>query len=432
MRTGATIQLQELRGKIYKTAKSEKRKRFWGLYCHVTKLETLKRAYKEVKSNGGTSGVDGMTFEAIEIEGVDKFLKSIAEELKQGTYKPKRNKKVEIPKPNGKTRTLGIPTIKDRVVQGALKIILEPIFEADFSDDSYGYRPNKNQHEAIIKVSQSIMRRFTTVIDVDLTAFFDNVEHHILLKKVKRRVNDSKIMGLLYKMLKAGGGKGVPQGGVISPLLSNIYLTGIDNMFKNAIRDTKWKGYEQLAYCRYADDIVVTVNGHESLKWLVNKAYRRLSEELEKLKVNFNIDKTKVVDMENGETFTFLGFEYRLIKMQNKKMVKITPKKEKEKALRDKIRQVLETYNSFKLKDVILKVNEIIRGWVNYYRIGHCSRIFNKIRNWIERKIRRYQRKKQNRKGFGWKKWSKEVVYDKWGLYNDYSIQYYKLKVRTN
>jgi group II intron reverse transcriptase/maturase len=425
------MKLQDLRRKIYKTAKSERQKRFWGLYCHVIKLETLERAYKEAKANGGAAGIDGVTFGNIEIAGAETFINGIAEELKEGTYRPKKNRKVQIPKANGKMRTLGIPTIKDRVVQGALKLILEPIFEADFSEDSYGYRPNKSQHDAVIKVSQSIMRTFTTVIDVDLTAFFDNVDHEILMKKIQRRVNDPKIMRLLYGILKAGGTRAVPQGGVISPLLSNIYLNCIDKMFANAISDTKHKGYEQLAYCRFADDIVITVNGHKALKWLVSKAYRRLSEELSKLKINFNTEKTKIVDLAKGETFTFLGFEYRLIETENHKMVKITPKKEKVKALRDKIRNVLTEGQSLKLKEVIKQVNDIVRGWVNYYRIGHCSKTFGNIRQWIELKVRRYQRKKQKRFGFGWKEWSKEVIYNEWGLYNDYAIRYYNLKAES-
>lgn len=212
MRIGAINELQELRRKIYLTAKSEKQKRFWGLFCHVVKMETLDKAYKLAKQNNGSAGIDGVTFGEIERNGVYSFIKEIREELIDGTYLPTRNRRVEIPKSNGKTRTLGIATIKDRVVQGALKIILEPIFEADFSECSYGFRPNRNQHQAVNRVAKGIARGFTKVIDVDLTAYFDNINHGILMDKIELRINDPKIMRLIKLMLKANGKIGVPQG----------------------------------------------------------------------------------------------------------------------------------------------------------------------------------------------------------------------------
>lgn len=429
MRTGAAINLQDLRRKIYKTAKSEKQKRFWGLFCHVCKPETLEWAYREAKRNNGSPGIDGVSFSDIEATGIEQFIAEIAEELKTGRYKPLRNRKAEIPKANGKVRILGIPTIKDRVVQGALKLILEPIFEADFSVNSYGYRPGRTQHQAVVKTSIAIMRGFTKVIDVDLTAYFDNVDHSILMKKVARRVNDERIMRLLKQILKASGKKGVPQGGVISPLLSNIYLNGIDHMFERAIKETKRKEYEQLDYCRFADDIVIAVNGHERLQWLVYKAMKRLKEELSKLKVCMNTEKTRIVELEKGDTFGFLGFEYRLIRHSNgKKMVLIRPQKKKVQKLLTEVREHLRKYSFLNVREVVKLLNPKIRGWVNYFRIGHCSKLFSFIRRWIEQKIRRFQAKKQLRRGYRWKEWNNEVVYGKWGLYNDYEIRYYKVK----
>lgn len=329
MRTGAIDELQELRRKIYLTAKSEKRKRFWGLFCHVTKMETLDKTYKLARENNGSAGIDGVTFEDIERYGTYNFIKEIREELISGTYLPTRNRKVEIPKSNGKTRTLGIGTIKDRVVQGALKLILEPIFDADFSECSYGFRPKKNQHQAVNRVAKGIVRGFTKVIDVDLTAYFDNINHKILMAKIAIRINDPKIMRLIKLMLKINGKVGVPQGSVISPLFSNIYLNAIDRMFEKAKQGTARKGYENMEYCRFADDTVILVNGNESMNWLVSKSYRRLNEELSNLKINLNVEKTKVVDMSQGETFGFLGFDFRLVKNKEKKMVLLKPKKKK-------------------------------------------------------------------------------------------------------
>ena len=429
MKTGATIELQELRRKIYHAAKSDKQKRFWGLYCHVVKEEVLTQAYKEVKANKGAPGIDKMTFEDIEQYGKEKFIAEISIELTEGTYRPQKNRKTKIPKENGKTRELGIPTIKDRVVQGAIKLIIEPLFEADFSELSFGYRPGRSQHQAVTKVAQGARRRFTKIIDVDLSAYFDNVDHSKLMRMIKKRIDDDKLMGLIGKILKANGKVGVPQGGVISPIFSNIYLTCIDKMFERAIRETEYKGYQQIDYCRFADDMVILVNGHPALDWLVKKAFRRLKEGLALLKVNINIEKTKVVDMNRGETFDFLGFTYRKVSINtDREMILITPKKKKVQNLTSAVRSYIKEHKSMKVAEMIKGLNEILRGWVNYYRIGHSSRIFSKIRNWVEMKVRRFVRKSQGKKGFGWKEWNKDVIYKKWGLYDDYLIRYYMPK----
>ena len=223
--TKARINLQDLRRRLYVKAKAEPTWRFWGLYVHVSKRETLQEAYRLAKSNDGAPGMDGVTFEAIEAEGVEGFLEQLREELVERRYRPQRLRKVEIPKEGGKMRQLSIPSIRDRVVQGALKLILEPIFEADFQPGSYGYRPKKSAHTAIRRVAEAIVEGKTYVIDLDLRSYFDTVRHHILLEKVARRVNDEAVLWLLRLLLNASGKQGVPQGGVISPLLSNLYLT---------------------------------------------------------------------------------------------------------------------------------------------------------------------------------------------------------------
>jgi len=206
------INLQELRRKIYLKAKSEKTWRFWGLYVHVCKMETLRQAYKLAKANNGAPGIDGVTFEAIEEAGLEDFLYEIRDELVSGTYHPMGNRRKEIPKGKGKVRVLGIPAIRDRVVQGALRLILEPIFEADFRDGSYGYRPKRRAHTAVNRVAKAVASGKTKVIDVDLEAYFDNVRHDILLGKVAQRMDDNNIMRLLKLILKANGKRGIAQG----------------------------------------------------------------------------------------------------------------------------------------------------------------------------------------------------------------------------
>src|SRR6202451_4284738 len=213
----APISLQDLRRSLYVKAKAEPPWRFWGLYVHVCKMETLREAYRRARSNGGAPGIDGVTFEAIEESGAESFLGQIREELVTNTYRPMRARKKEIPKDGGKkVRVLSIPAIRDRVVQGVLKLILEPIFEADFQPGSYGYRPKRTAHEAVARVAQAIVEEETRVIDLDLRAYFDNVRHDQLLAKVARRVQDATLTRLLKQMLKSTGKKGVPQGGVIS------------------------------------------------------------------------------------------------------------------------------------------------------------------------------------------------------------------------
>src|SRR6202035_2178097 len=222
--TKASIDLQDLRRRICVKAKAEPSWRFWGLYVHVCKMETLRAAYEMAKENDGAPGIDGVTFEA---QGVDALLEQLRDELIGRTYQPLPARRQEIPKDGGKVRVLSIPAIRDRVVQGALKLVLEPIFEADFQPGSFGYRPKRTAHEAVDRVARAIVQQKTRVIDIDLRSYFDNVRHDRLLAKVARRVDDADVVRLLKIMLKANGQRGVPQGGVISPLLSNLCLTEV-------------------------------------------------------------------------------------------------------------------------------------------------------------------------------------------------------------
>lgn len=421
------ISLSELKGRIYDKAKSEKAHRFWGLYVHICKVSTLYQAYKEAKENDGSPGLDGITFEWIEEYGVEKYLEEISCELKDRTYKPTPNKRVEIPKENGKKRQLGIPSIKDRIVQGAVKQILEPIFEVDFCDCSYGYRLNKAAQEAVSSVGREISFGKHLVLDVDLSGYFDNVRHHILFEKIARRVNDDDVMHLIKLICKANGKKGVPQGGVISPLFSNLYLQEVDEMFTRAKSVVKRYYGTELSFYRFADDMICLVKKQGKYIKLMQDVKRRLGEELDRLQVVMNKEKTKEVDLTKGETFSFLGFEYSLRKSNRtgKMTAYYEPKKKKVQALADGINQLLRGKLMVRMQEVIDSVNQKLRGWVNYFRIGHSNRAFKKVRNIAINKLLWYVKRKRRSK-FRWKKWSTNKLFDKYNLYNDYRIRYYQ------
>ena len=422
-----SINLQELRRRIYRKAKAEKTRRFWGLYVHVCKAETLRAAYQAAKANDGTPGIDGESFQSIEARGVEKFLSAIREELLLRTYKPSKNRRVEIPKGNGKTRRLGIPTIKDRVVQGALKLILEAIFEADFHTSSFAYRPKRTAHQALDRVVHGLVRGLTRVIDVDLKSYFDNIRHHLLLRKLAMRVKDPAILHLVKQILKANGKRGVPQGGVLSPLLANLYLNELDQAMQEEMDKRRGAGkWERMIYTRYADDMVVLVDGYPKWQPHVGMIQKRLDEELKKVAIEINEEKTKVVDVGRGESFGFLGFDLREGRNRfGKRFVLRTPKRKKQSELIRRVRRILKFSRHRKLPEVLERIGSVIVGWVNYFRVGNSGRAFGWIRFEIMRKIRRFVMKQKGRPGCGWKRWSNEAIYKDWGLVNDYRVQYF-------
>ena len=422
--TKAPIDLQDLRRRLYDKAKAEPAWRFWGLYVHVWKMDTLREAYALAKKNNGAPGIDGVTFAAIEAGGVEAFLGQLRDELLARTYRPMRNRRKEIPKDGGRrVRVLGIPAIRDRVAQGALKLLLEPNFEADFQPGSFGDRPGRTAHEAVHRVAEAIVKHKTRVVDIDLRAYFDNVRHDLLLAKVARRVSDAEVLHLLKMMLKASGAKGVPQGGVISPLLSNLYLSEVDRMLERAKEATRNGRYTYIEYARYADDLVILVDAYPRHDWLLRAADKRLREELAKLHVEINEEKSRVVDLGKGESFGFLGFEFRRIRsLRGVWRPEYVPKLKKRTALLQKLRDIFRRFQSQPVGRVVELINPILRGWVNYFAVGHASRCFGFVKDWVEKKIRRHLMRARGRQGFGWDRWSRRWLYDHLGLFNGYRV----------
>jgi group II intron reverse transcriptase/maturase len=424
--TKAPIDLQELRRRIYRKAKSDKTHRFWGIFVHVTKMQTLEEAYRIAKGNKGAPGGDGQSFEDIEALGVAGFLEAIREDLITGRYQPKPNRRVDIPKENGKVRTLQVPCIRDRVVQGALKLILEAIFEADFCSNSYGFRPKRSPHQALACVRRSVLMRMFTVIDVDLSKYFDTIRHSILLAKIAKRVQDPEVLHLVRQIVKVAGKIGVPQGGPFSPLAANIYLTEIDWMFEAIRRKTAQGSYEAVNYHRFADDIVITVSGHHTKRGWAKRALQRLEEQLTPLGVTLNREKTKIVDTLKGESFGFLGFDLRRVRKRGGDgyYICITPRKKARQAIKVKIRDLIAHGGALTAAELVTQINAAIGGWANYFRVGNSSRAFREVRDYLEMKVRTLltKRKRQRTCNIGWRRWSSEYLYGVLGLYWDWKL----------
>jgi group II intron reverse transcriptase/maturase len=425
--TKAPSNLQDLRRRIYRKAKSDKSHRFWGLFVHITKVETLEEAYRAAKRNGGAPGIDGQKFEDVEQAGRADFLAAIREDLDTGRYKPMPNRRVDIPKGNGKFRTLQIPCIRDRVVQGALKLILEAIFEADFCPNSYGFRPQRSPHRALAEVRRSVMRRMSTIIDVDLSRYFDTIRHSMLLDKIAKRVQDPQVLHLVKQIINIGGKIGVPQGGPFSPLAANIYLNELDWTFDAIRRKTAEGDYEAVNYHRFADDVVITVSGHHTKRGWAERALQRLHEQLAPLGVELNKEKTKMVDVLNGEAFGFLGFDLRSVRKRkgDRYLLLMTPKKKARKAIKAKVRDIVQHSGATPMPKVVEQINASLAGWVNYFRVGNASDAFSEVRDYVEMKVRSLltRRKRRRKTSIGWRRWSNEYLYGVLGLYWDWKVR---------
>jgi len=420
--------VQELQRKLYLKSKKEKNFKFYSLYDKVYRMDVLREAFRKVKANKGAPGIDGERIEDIKDE--EKYLVEIQEELKAEKYKAKAVKRVWIPKRNGKLRGLGIPTVKDRVIQMAVKIIMEPIFEAEFQECSYGYRPNKSAHQAVGEIKKYLNWGLINVADADISDFFGTIEHKNLIKIISRRVIDRKILRLIKNWLRSGiveEGKeteinrtGTPQGGVISPLLANIYLNEIDRYWKESGNEERKNLNAHIV--RYADDLVIMTNKG------LGKPLKILGEKLGELGLKLNTEKTKIVSADTRD-FDFLGFNFRMIwnRTRTNKFPLMIPSQRAVKEMIAKIREITKV-SPVKVEEIVERTNMTLIGWRNYFRIGNSSKAFHKIQNYTVKKIRRYIRKKQGKCGYGWKEIPSKYIYGKLGLNYNLKVSWSPVK----
>jgi RNA-directed DNA polymerase len=394
--------IQNLRTRLYAKAKEEPAFRFYLLYDKVYREDILEHAYRLARSNGGGPGVDGVEFRDIEAKGLEEWLAGLRKELQTQTYKPSPVRRVVIPKPGGGERPLGIPTIRDRVVQTAAKLVLEPIFEADLSDSAYGYREGRSAGDAVKQVQMAIRNGYTDVVDADLSRYFDTIPHDQLMKSVARRVSDGKMLKLIKAWLKAPveetdergnrrmtGGKGsrmgTPQGGVISPLLANIYMNRFLRVFLERGKNREYAA----RIVAYADDFVILSRGkaNEALAWT------RLV--MAKLGLRLNDTKT-CIRKARHEHFDFLGYTFgpQLNRTTGYYYLTAQPSKKSVRRLKEKVRLILRSGNMSPRQEVVDDLNRLLKGWANYFSYGFILKAHRAVDHYVYEAVRGFLRRR--------------------------------------
>jgi len=415
--------VRELQRKLYVCAKRSRTRRFHALYDRICRGDVLREAWKRVRSNRGAAGVDQESIKAIEERGVDLFLEGIHADLLAGQYRPSPVKRRYIPKADGKQRPLGIPTVRDRVVQMATKLVIEPVFEADFLPASYGFRPKRNATQALEAIREAGNRGHNFVFDADIRSYFDTIDRGKLLGMVSERISDRRVVKLIRKWLVAGVMEdgtvretlaGTPQGGVISPLLANIYLHELDRTWE---RECKYLGL----LVRYCDDFVVMCRTESQAR----EAHRRVQGIMERLGLALHPEKTRIVDLRRGkEGFTFLGCTIRkrrsIQRAPHLRFMQRWPSPQAMKRVRERVHDLTDARRSGvkDVKEVIASVNPVIRGWGNYFRTGNAEREFNRIDEYVyDRLVRWMQRRGGQRARYRWNAWPRERLHAEMGLH---------------
>lgn len=421
--------VRKLQRTLYRKAKAEPRYRFWSLYGELSRMDILRTALAMVASNGGCAGVDGVEIEdvVIEQEGeegkAEAWLKALAEELKAKQYRPSPVLRVHIPKPDGKTRPLGIPTVKDRVVQGAAVLVLMAIFEADMHEHSYAYRPGRNAHQAMEAIRKGIEAGQFEIIDADLSGYFDTIPHRTLMRLVARRVSDGSMLKLIRSWLRApieereagnrgqrrrtANRQGTPQGGVISPLLANLYLDRLDKEV-NERKELKAR------MVRYADDFVILSRPGQGPALL-----ERLKRWLSARGLTLNEKKTRLVDIRK-EGIKFLGFSvsWRRKRRQWYGYAHVEPHPKSQQKLRDGVKELLNHWTEVRPEaEIIRALNRKLKGWKAYFRYGNPSHVYGKMEYYLQNKLRRWLWKRHGKPAGMYERYSNDALRQTWGLF---------------
>ena len=387
--------VRQLQRKLYVCAKQSKTRRFHALYDRIYRSDVLWEAWRRVRSNGGAAGIDGESIQAIEQRGVGEFLAEIEAALRAGQYRPSPVKRRYIPKADGKQRPLGIPTVRDRVVQMAAKLVIEPIFEADFHACSYGFRPKRSATQALEAIRVAGNQGHNFVVDADIQGYFDNIQRETLMELVKERISDRRVQKLIRQWLEAGVMEdgtvretlaGTPQGGVISPLLAHIYLNKLDRIWAARCGQLG-------VLVRYADDLVAMCRTESACR----EALRRIGLVMDRLGLTLHPVKTRMVDLRRGkQSFVFLGCTIRKKRSIQRNprwhFVQRWPSPKATKKMRDRVRELTSKRQSGKdVKQIIAELTPVLRGWGNYFRTGNADREFNKMDAYVVQSLRRWQ-----------------------------------------
>ena len=410
---------RQLQRALYRAAKRSATRRFHALYDKVHRGDVLRWAWERVKENGGAAGVDGQTIRDIEALGVESFLRQLRADLQSGDYRPMPVKRVYIPKPDGRQRPLGIPSIRDRVVQAATKTVVEPVFEADFKPCSHGFRPKRSAHDANEVIRRAANQGCDWVIDADIEDYFTTIDREVLMGMVAKRISDRRVLKLIRQFLDAGileegmvrrETTGTPQGGVLSPVLANIYLTFLDKVWTE-----RCSQYGTLV--RYADDLVILCRN----KMHAEVAFGRLKVLMERLRLRLHPTKTRVVNLQGGrEGFDFLGFHHRKVLSWRYKRyyLQAWPRSRAMAALREKVRERTgRRYTPHSLRAVIRDLNPVLRGWGAYFAYGNSARHFNAMDSYVHERLCMFLSKKHGMAGRGWGQRWKHINFRAEGLY---------------